>query len=112
MHLAWPFHHSRFYILYNLLKTNNPSLTRVLTTMLCKNYEKIVKIGIIPLFHKQCKTPFRDDMARLNIISLYIYKDLRLKSLGSSESRGHYLEDGNLVPSPRCGFSFEAAFQL
>ena len=39
---------------------------------LCKKYEKIVKIGIVPLFHKQCKTPFRDDMVRLKIISLYI----------------------------------------
>ena len=29
----------------------------------------------------------------------------------SSESRDHYLEDGNLVPSPRCGFSFEAALR-
>ena len=45
---------------------------------------------------------------------LYIYKDLRLKTwdLRSIESRGHYQEDGNLVPSPRCGFGFEAAFQL
>ena len=96
--------------------------------MLCKNYEKNVKIGIVPLFHKQCKTPFRDDMVKLNIISLYIYKDLRLginrqgraflptnkkkKDIRSSESRDHYHEDGNLVPSPRCGFNFEAAFQL
>ena len=30
----------------------------------------------------------------------------------SSESRDHYHEDGNLVPSARCGFSFEAAFQF
>ena len=83
-------------------------------TRLCKTCEKIVKIGIVPLFHKQCKTPFRDDMVRLKIISLYIYKDLRLKTydLRSSESRVHYHEDGNLVPSARCGFSFEAAFQL
>ena len=29
-----------------------------------------------------------------------------------NESRDHYHEDGNLVPSPRCGFSFEAVFQL
>ena len=68
-----------------------------------------MKIGIVPLFHKQCKTHFRDHIVRLKIISSYIYKDLRLRS---SESRDHYHEDGNLVPSPRCGFSFEAAFQL
>ena len=48
--------------------------------MLCKNYEKIVKIGFVPLFHKQCKTLFRDHMVRLKIISLYIYKDIRLKT--------------------------------
>ena len=46
-------------------------------------------------------------MARLKIISLYIYKDLR-----SNESRDHYHEDGNLVPNNWCGFCFEAAFQL
>ena len=53
-------------------------------------------------------------MVRLKIISLNIYKDLRLKTsdLRSSESRDHYHEDGKLVPSPRCGFGFEAAFQL
>ena len=45
-------------------------------------------------------------MVKLKIISLYIYKDLRL------ESRDHYHEDGNLVPSPRCGFSVEVAFPL
>ena len=44
-------------------------------------------------------------MARLKIIQLYI-------RLRSNESRDHCHEDGNLVPSPRCGFSFEAAFQL
>ena len=30
----------------------------------------------------------------------------------SNESRDHYHEDGNLVPNPRCGFGFEAVFQL
>ena len=48
-------------------------------------------------------------MVRLKIISLYIYI---YKSLRSSESRDHYHEDGNLVPSLRCGFCFEAEFQL
>ena len=28
----------------------------------------------------------------------------------SNGSRDHYNEDGNLVTSPRCGFSLEAAF--
>ena len=57
--------------------------------------------------HKQCKTLLKDHMVRLKIISLYIYKDLRLKILGLMSH-----EDGNLVPSPRCGYSFEVAFQL
>ena len=54
-------------------------------------------------------------MVRLKIMSLYIYnKDLRLKTkdLRSNESRDHYHGDGTLVSSPRCGFGFEAAFQL
>ena len=64
--------------------------------------------------HKQCKTLLKDHMVRLKIMSLYIYKDLRFKTwdLRSIESRDHYHEDGNIVPSPRCGFGFEAAFQL
>ena len=41
-------------------------------------------------------------------IYIYIYiKDLRLRS---NESRDH--GDGNLVPSRRCGFGFEAASAL
>ena len=71
------------------------------------NYEKRYCFGS----HKQCKTLLKDHMARLKIISLYIYKDLRL-NLRSNVSRDHYNGDGNLVPSPRCGFGFEAVFQL
>ena len=43
-----------------------------------------------------------------------MYKNLRFKTedLRSSESRDHYHEDGNLVPIPRSGFSFEAAFKI
>ena len=51
-------------------------------------------------------------MVRFKITSLHIYKDLRLRILRSNESRDRYHEDGNLVPIPRCDFSFEAAFQL
>ena len=61
--------------------------------------------------HKQFKTLFKDYIVRLKIISLYIYKDLR-QDVRFNESRDHYLEVGNLVPSPRCGFCFEAAFKL
>ena len=78
--------------------------------------ETNAKNGLVPISHKQCNALFREHIVRLKIISLYIYiyKDLRLKTkdLRSSESRDHYLEDGNLVPSHRCSFSFEAAFQL
>ena len=42
------------------------------------NYEKLYCFGS----HKQCKTLFNDHMVSLKIISLYIYKDLRLKILG------------------------------
>ena len=61
--------------------------------------EKTVKIGIVWVSPSNVK-----------LFLETIYKDLRLKT--SSKSRDHYHEDGNLVPSPRCGFSFEAAFQL
>ena len=56
----------------------------------------------------------RDHMVKLKIISLYIYKDLRLKSkdIRSNESRDHYHEGGNLVPRPPCGFGFEAVFHF
>ena len=78
--------------------------------------ETNAKNGVVPISHKQCNALFREHNVRLKIISLYIYiyKDLRLKTydLRSSESRDHYLEDGILVPSARCSFSFEAAFQL
>ena len=51
-------------------------------------------------------------MVRLNIISLYIYNDLKLKHLRSNEPRDHYHEDGKIVPSPLCGHSLEAGFRL
>ena len=44
-----------------------------------------------------------------------IYTNYKYKSISNNmfnKSRDHYHEDGNLVPSPRCGFCFEAAFQL
>ena len=78
------------------------------------NYNPVQKLSTYKLrktvcsgSHKQFKTLFKDHMVRLKIMPLYIYKDLRLRSnLTSNESRDHYHEDGNLVPSPRCGFSF------
>ena len=53
-------------------------------------------------------------MVKLKIISLYTYKDFRLKTqvLRSNESRDYYHEDDNLVPTSLCGYSFEDYFQL
>ena len=78
-------------------------------TIMCKNYWENCEKRPSVASHKQFKTLLRANMVKLKIISLYIFKDLRLRS---SESRDHYHGDGNLVPSPRCGFSFEASFQL
>ena len=64
--------------------------------------------------HKQLKTLLKDHMVKFKTISLYIYEDLRLKTwdLRSNELRDNYHEDGNLGPSPRCGFGVEVVFQL
>ena len=43
--------------------------------------ETNAKNGVVPLSHKQCKTLFNDHTVRLKIMSLYIYKDLRLRML-------------------------------
>ena len=41
-------------------------------------------------------------------------KDLRRKTedLRSNESRDRYHGDGNLLPCPRCSFSFEAVSRI
>ena len=82
--------------------------------MLFKNYGYKCEKRCCSGSHKQFKTPFKDHMVRLKIMSLYIYKDLRLKiyDLRSNESRDNYHGDRNLVPSPRCFFGFGAAVQL
>ena len=69
---------------------------------------------------------FTDSSSLLNIINL-VSKSLKdvFKTLFSTfsydphkyidsliVSSDHYHQDGYLVPSPWCGFSFEAAFQL
>ena len=79
-----------------------------------KNYLENCENRYCSCIHKQCKTLFRDHMVLLKTISLYTYKVLRLTSydLRSSESRDHYHEDGNLVPSHRCSSSLEAAVQI
>ena len=76
---------------------------------MCKYYRYNCEKRCCSGSHKQFKTLFKDHMVRLKISSLYIYKDLRIRS---NESHDHYHDYGNLVPSPRCGFSFEAAFQF
>ena len=74
------------------------------TTIVFRNYRDNCNKRRCSSSHKQCKTLLKDHVVRFKIISLYIYKDLRLRS---NESRDHYHEDGNLVPSSPCGFCFE-----
>ena len=86
----------------------------IISTTVHRNYRDKCEKPCCSASYKQCKTLFNDHMVRLKIISLYIYKELRLKTKDprSNESRDHCHEDGILVHSPRCAFSFEAAFQL
>ena len=65
--------------------------------ILLKNYRNKREKRCCCGSHKQHKTLFKDHMVRFKIISLYIYKDLRLKTydLRSNESRDPCLEDGN-----------------
>ena len=42
--------------------------------------ETNAKKGLVLISHKQCNALFREHIVRLKIISLYIYKDLRLKT--------------------------------
>ena len=51
-------------------------------TMLVRNYRDKREKRCCSGSHKQCKTLFKDHMVRLKIISLYIYKELRLRILG------------------------------
>ena len=59
---------------------------------MCKNYRDKCEKRCCSGSHKQFKTLFKDHMVRLKIMSLYIYKDLRLKTddLRSIESRDNY----------------------
>ena len=50
-------------------------------TTVVRNYRDKCEIRCCFGSHKQCKTRFKGHMARLKIISLYIYKDLRLRIL-------------------------------
>ena len=51
-------------------------------TIMCKNYRNNCEKRCCSGSHKQFKILFKDHMVRLKIISLDIYKDLRLKILG------------------------------
>ena len=51
-----------------------------ISTMLVRNYRDKREKRCCCGSHKQCKTLFKDHMVRFKIISLYIYKDLRLKT--------------------------------
>ena len=70
----------------NNLKFDKLSLFRVALmvqlTMVFRNYRDKLEKQCCSGSHKQFKTHFKDHMVLLKIISLYIYKDLRLKILG------------------------------
>ena len=51
-------------------------------TIMCKNYWENCEKRPSVASHKQFKTLLRANMVKLKIISLYIYKDLRLRILG------------------------------
>ena len=72
--------------------------------------ETTSKNGVVPVAISNVKLFLKTIWCEVedNFI-IYIYKDLQLRS---NESREHFHQDGNLVPIPRCGFCFEAAFQL
>ena len=76
--------------------------TTIVDKIYWHNYEK----RCCSCSHKQCKTLLREYMLH------DIYKHLRLKILGLMSHLDQYHVDGYLVPNPRCGFGFEAAFQL
>ena len=92
-----------------LLKQRGVGRLTCLSTIVVRYYRDNCEKRRCSGSHKQCKSLLRDHVVRFKIISLYIYKDLRL--LRHNESLGHYREDGNLVPSLG-GFFFESAFQL
>ena len=91
-----------------LLKQRSVGRLTCLSTIVVRYYRDNCEKRRCSGSHKQCKSLLRDHLVRFKIISLYIYKDLRL--LRHNESLGHYREDGNLVPSLRCGFLFRSCF--
>ena len=68
-------------------KRNEEDLDRktnldILATMVVRNFRDKREKRCCTGSHKQCKTLFKHHMVRFKIISLYIYKDIRLKILG------------------------------
>ena len=75
-----------------------------------KIIETTAKNSVVPVATSNVKL-FLKTLVRLKIMSLYIYKDLKLKDLRwSNESRDHYHEDGqhNVVFGAELLFSIEA----
>ena len=50
--------------------------------------------------------------SRSVLLELINHRNFKPGNLSSNESRDQYDKDGYLVPSRRCGFSFEVAFHL
>ena len=73
--------------------------------MVVRNYQDKREKQCCSSSHRQCKTLFKDHLVRFKIISLYIYKDLRLRLriLG--------LKCHMIIITRMDGFCLEAAFQ-
>ena len=115
-------------IVWNLFKKEEKVRSTVIMALLSRQViqslseiiETPAKNDVVSVATSKIKLFFKDHMVRFKIISFYIYKDWGSYvkwitwplSRGYNESRDHYHEDGNLVFSPRCGFSFEADFQF
>ena len=64
--------------------TNTPyGIFCIISKTVVRNYQDNCEKRCCSGSHKQCKIRFKDHMVRLKIMSLYIYKDLRLMTLGS-----------------------------
>ena len=79
-----------YYIIGNFIFETGTRKKSKTSAMIFRNYsETTTKNSVVLVAKKQCKTLFKDHVVRLKIISLYIYKDSRLKILVRNESRDH-----------------------
>ena len=82
-------------------------------TMLIRNYRHNYEKRCCSSSHKECNTPFKDHMVRLKIMSLYIYKDLRLRMIwGLMSHVTIIMRMATRFPVFGVVYSFEAAFHF